>query len=115
MRECYGIYAIEAYRFHARTVAMGSAAISALTRAERKDFMAASEAIGQMERMANAGEMLKCLRMVYCEDAGRELRRGEISERVTRASLIIPMSERQIYQNLKKARSIFVELRDLRK
>jgi hypothetical protein len=114
VRENYGIYAIEAYRFYARTMARGSEVMSAMKSTEKKDFEAAKEAIDRMERMPSAEEILKCLRMVYCEAPDRELRRGEISERVSRASIMIPLSTSVIYANLKKARKLFAELRDLR-
>lgn len=57
----------------------------------------------------------QAVEMVYFEHAHRAIKKGEISERVTKASLYIPADERTVYRYLRKARLIFAYERGLRK
>lgn len=56
----------------------------------------------------------RAVELVYFTDAGKPLRRNEISERVERASIQIPADPSTIYNWLWRARKIFAEERGLR-
>jgi hypothetical protein len=56
----------------------------------------------------------KSIEMVYFVDADKELKKGDIHDRIHKASIWIPASERQVYRWLGKAREIFAERRGLR-
>ena len=59
-------------------------------------------------------EWIRAVKLVYFPEPERELERGEIMQRVTSASLLIPASERQIYRWLRFARQTFATERGLR-
>lgn len=56
----------------------------------------------------------KAVEIVYFTDAKKDLKKGEISERVHKAEMAIPASERNIYNWLRYARRIFAKERGLR-
>ena len=56
----------------------------------------------------------KAVEIVYFADPEKDLERNDISNRVHRAELSIPASEKSVYRYLKKAREIFAEERGLR-
>lgn len=56
----------------------------------------------------------RAIEIVYFTDAKKPLQKNDISDRVHKAELAIPASERQVYYSLKKARLIFAEERCLR-
>lgn len=56
----------------------------------------------------------KAVEIVYFTDAKKDLEKNDISDRVHRAELEIPASEKSVYRHLKKAREIFAEERGLR-
>ncbi|MDR1439966.1 MAG: hypothetical protein LBJ10_08145 [Clostridiales bacterium] len=76
---------------------------------ELLDILAVEKALAAMRPEAR-----RAVEIVYFDGAGRELEWGEASERVHRAELEIPASERQIYYWLKKARLAFAAERSLR-
>lgn len=90
----------------------------ALERAEREIDGFASE-INDIIAVENTlkrcdAETRKAIEIVYFTDAVEPLKKNDISDRVHKAELTIPMSERQVYYSLKKARLIFAEERGLR-
>ncbi len=56
----------------------------------------------------------KAIEIVYFTDADKELKKGEISERVHKAETEIPASEQSIYKWLRRARKTFALERGLR-
>lgn len=101
---------------------LGSPTEAAIMRAEQAvydavatiaDLEAAEYAVAALEaRYGYAAR--RALYMVYMAYADRELVRGEISERIHKAELEIPASERAIYKWLGYARRCFAEKRGLR-
>lgn len=83
--------------------------------AELKDLEAVEKTIIQLERMWNGNDIVKVLKMVYMTEPQRDPERGEISERVHKAELNIPASEKTIYRWLSTARRIFAQERGLRR
>lgn len=78
--------------------------------AELWDILAVEKTLMQLDCFER-----QAVEMVYFEHAHRAIKKGEISERVTKASLHIPADERTVYRYLKKARLIFAYERGLRK
>ena len=58
--------------------------------------------------------IIECLERIYFADADKELQKGDIARRVVKASMALPMSERQIYRYLQLARHLFCEERGIR-
>lgn len=56
----------------------------------------------------------KVIEIVYFTNADKELKAGDIKDRVTKASMEIHADERTIYRWLKKARELFAYQRGLR-
>ena len=77
--------------------------------AELWDILAVEKTLAQLHK-----DELLAVEMVYFECPQRAIKRGEISERVTKASLYIPIDERTVYRYLKRARMIFAFERGLR-
>ena len=65
-------------------------------------------------RVKHKIEVIKSVELVYFTDADKELQMGDIKNRVIRASMEIPASERSVYMWLKKARDLFAYQRGLR-
>lgn len=59
-------------------------------------------------------EIVQAVEIVYFADPEKELESGDIYNRVHKAEINIPASERSIYYYLKKARLLFAENRGLR-
>nr|DAW90299.1 MAG TPA: hypothetical protein [Bacteriophage sp.] len=101
---------------------LGSPTEAAIMRAEQAvydtvatiaDLEAAEYAVAALEaRYGYAAR--RALYMVYMAYADRELPKGEISERIHRAELEIPASEKTLYRWLAYARRCFAEKRGLR-
>ncbi len=77
--------------------------------AEIRDILAVEKTLQCLDKYQR-----QAVELVYFTEPERDIRKGEISERVHRAELKIPASERNIYNWLKKARKIFAEERGLR-
>jgi hypothetical protein len=94
--------------------------------AEIRDLEAVEKTIAELSAHTFMGEttiketsfdrvkIIKAIELVYFINAGKELEKGDIKDRVHKASLEIPASERQIYKWLSKARELFAEKRELR-
>ena len=82
--------------------------------AELADLEAVERSIHIIETLENGRDILQAVEMVYFKDCQRDIKRGEIQERVHYAEIHIPASERQIYYWLNKARKIFANERGLR-
>ncbi len=82
--------------------------------ADIQDLEAVEGTIGAIEQMPGGDNMVQALRMIYMLESSKELERGEISERVHRAEIQIPASEKSIYRWLATGRRLFAELRGLR-
>ena len=76
---------------------------------ELLDILAVENALKIMK-----DECKKAVEQVYFVDAQNDFECGDIKERVTRASIEIPASERQIYYWLRTARYVFAVERGLR-
>lgn len=77
--------------------------------AELWDILAVEKTLAQLHK-----DELLAVEMVYFTEPRRPIKKGEISERVTKASLYIPTCERNVYYFLNKARTIFAFERGLR-
>lgn len=78
--------------------------------AELLDILAVERTIIQLNRFEK-----QAVEIVYFEEPKKELEKRDISNRVQKAIIQIPASERSVYYYLKKARSIFAFERGLRK
>lgn len=74
------------------------------------DILAVEKTLAQLKPWER-----QAVEIVYFEHAHRAIKKGEISERVVKASLYIPTDERTVYRYLKKARNIFAYERGLRR
>lgn len=77
--------------------------------AELEDILAVEKTMQRLDRPQRMA-----VEIVYFADAQRPLERNDISDRVHRAEMEIPASEKSVYRYLKKAREIFAEERGLR-
>jgi hypothetical protein len=82
--------------------------------AEFDDIEAISKALQLFAYCHNGNYIRQSIEMVYFKDCWKDLEKGDIQERVHFAEINIPVSERQIYYWLKKARDTFAEERGLR-
>ncbi len=78
------------------------------------DILAVERTLEIAEKSKRAAELKKVIDCVYFSDAKYKLSRGDIINRVTYVSLLIPCSDRQVYRLLKEARDIFCAERGLR-
>jgi CRISPR/Cas system CMR-associated protein Cmr5 small subunit len=81
--------------------------------AEIEDMEAVELTIRELEVARNC-KMKRTIEIVYFSDADKKLEKGDIHNRVCKAELDIPASEKTIYRWLSKARKIFAENRGLR-
>lgn len=75
--------------------------------------IAAAEATFKLLSVGNQDTTAKAVKAVYCAAPLRPLRRGDISNRVTRFAVTCYASEPQIYRRLKYARLLCAALRGL--
>lgn len=101
---------------------IGSPTEAAVIRAEQavyeaeatiRDLEAAEAAVNVLECKYGVAAV-KALKRVYMAEADRDIKRGEISERVNKAIMNIPASEESIYRWLRFARTSFAKNRGLR-
>jgi len=78
------------------------------------DLEAVARTLDILGGMRNGREILAAVRIVYFTEAEKPLSKGDISIRVHKASLHIPLGERSVYRYLLKARIIFAIERGLR-
>lgn len=78
-------------------------------RAEFEDIIAVEKTLWRLRRQAK-----QAVEIVYFTDADKPLCKGDISERVQRASIQIPADVSAVYEWLWNARKIFAEERGLR-
>jgi hypothetical protein len=83
--------------------------------AEICDIEAVERTIYILENTIGGNNIIKALKMVYMAEPHRDPQRGEISERVHKAELFIPASEKTIYRWLSTARRVFADERGLRR
>ena len=83
--------------------------------ADIHDIEAVERTIRILENTIGGYNIIKVLKMVYMADPHRDPERGEISERVHKAELNIPASEKTVYRWLSSARRIFADERGLRR
>jgi len=77
--------------------------------AELWDILAVEKTMAQLHAWER-----QAVETVYFECPNRAAKKGEISDRVVKASLYIPTDERTVYRYLKKARDMFSYERGLR-
>jgi len=134
-------YATEAYRFYAKvggnegylkklcadyntqpSVGAASSTEGALIRkegilrdhaAEFADLTAVDKALYIIEVNSHS-KIKQCVEMVYMKDCWKDIKRGDIEERVHHAELQIPASRSQVFRWLKTARDLFAKERGLR-
>lgn len=82
-------------------------------KAEIDDIEAVDKTLTRLHKMYDRST-IKAIEIVYFTDPDKELQRNDIKNRVAKASLEIPCSERTVYYILSKARRIFAEERGLR-
>lgn len=96
----------------------GMAVIQAETAADKRtpyllDILAAEKTIELLERGGKA-VIVRAVKEVYCTYPTRPLRRGDITDRVHRFSLLCPADESTVYRWLKEARLLCAAIRGLR-
>ncbi|MDR1631062.1 MAG: hypothetical protein LBS36_12760 [Oscillospiraceae bacterium] len=77
---------------------------------QKQALRAVTRTLYRLSRQAQGEELLKIVELVYFYDASSLLKKGDISMRVTKASLRLHYSERQIYYHLKHVRETFCEV-----
>lgn len=77
--------------------------------AELWDILAVEKTMAQLHTWER-----QAVEIVYFPHAQRDMKKNEISDRVNKASIQIPVDERTVYRYLKKARNIFAYERGLR-
>ena len=77
--------------------------------AELWDILAVEKTLAQLHAWER-----QAVEIVYFPHAQRNIKRGEIQDRVNQASIRIPADERTVYRYLRKARLIFAYERGLR-
>lgn len=80
---------------------------------EINDMEAVDKVLAELEAR-HKKYIIKAIEVVYFADVDKDLETGDIKNRVTRASIEIPASERSIYGWLKQARALFSYQRGLR-
>ncbi len=78
------------------------------------DVMAVENTLKLLSLRDNGMEIIKAVEIVYFTEPMREIRKGEISDRVHRAEMSIPASERTVYYYLEIARNVFAIERKIR-
>lgn len=82
--------------------------------ASMADLEAVERTIDVIRRRPGGEDRERVIRAVYMAYPNREIRRGEIQDRVHRAEQDLHLAERTIYGMLGEARSIFAKERGLR-
>ena len=83
-------------------------------KAELLDILAVENTLKILTARNDGRDIIKAIETVYFTEPRREIRRGEIQERVKFAALLIPTSEPTVYRHLRAARNIFAVERGLR-
>lgn len=83
-------------------------------RADLADLEAVERTLDRIDRLPEAVTTRKVLRMVYMDRPREPMEPGDVSQRIVRASLAVPTSERTVHRLLAKARRVFAEERGLR-
>jgi hypothetical protein len=81
---------------------------------ELRDILAVENTLKIIAFLPMGAGILRSIEYVYFEEPDKELEWGDISRRVTVASLNIPAGEDSIYRWLRKAREVFAVERGLR-
>lgn len=83
--------------------------------AEIKDMEAVDKVMAELSAEPYPGKsIMETIKIVYFKDANKNLKKGDIHNRVHQAVINIPASERSIYGWLNRARVMFAEKRGLR-
>lgn len=80
--------------------------------AEIMDLEAVEKTLAEFKSKSSICE--KLIKEVYFTEPDKELQKGDISKRVVKAALDFNLSERSIYYELKKARTLFAYNRGLK-
>lgn len=83
-------------------------------RAEVADLKAVEEVLRITHCVLWGAGVRKAIEYVYFSEPDEPLEKGDIETRVHKAELMIPASYRSVYRMLRKAREMFVEIRELR-
>ena len=78
-------------------------------KAEFEDIIAVEKTLHLLKKVER-----EAVEIVYFTDADKPLRKGDISDRVIRASMEIPADIRMVYRYLQRARDVFAKERGLR-
>nr|DAW23829.1 MAG TPA: hypothetical protein [Caudoviricetes sp.] len=103
-------YATEAFRFYASKKKEMS--ITGDLAADQ-DISAVIATMNELKREEDF-TTFAVVEKVYFSDPDKKLKRGDISARVIKATMLGNISERQAYASLEKARKIFAKKRGLR-
>lgn len=71
---------------------------------------AVTRTLYRLSRLPEGENLLQMVELIYFCDASAPLEKGDLSLRVTKASLRLHYSERQIYYQLKRIRKVFCEV-----
>jgi hypothetical protein len=78
------------------------------------DLEAVKRTLTRLDSEKDGGDIRWALWQVYMANHGQKPRKGEVSERATRAAMALHVDERTIYRWLGRAMRIFAEERGLR-
>ncbi|MPN47981.1 hypothetical protein SDC9_195585 [bioreactor metagenome] len=106
---------LDAFRFYARMqkeqrLLPKHADPTGLDEGQRQVLRIVTRTLYRLSRQPQGEAMLKLVELVYFYDASSLRKKGDINMRVTKASLCLHYSERQIYYYLKRVREIFCEV-----
>lgn len=111
-------YAVSAFRYYAISEKNKSAAVlpenSRLASGCILDIIAVEKTLRELKKTSHGEEILRALKTVYFTMPERDFKKGEISDRVNKASEDIHAAEATIYRFLNRAAIIFAENRGLR-
>lgn len=115
--------ALESYKEKQKSQGLSCPTEAAIIRAEKavdeklaevKDMEAVEKTMAELRVKLQGRAIVQAIEIVYFKDANKELRKGDIHNRIHEAEIYIPASERWIYKWLSEARKIFASNRKLR-
>ncbi len=111
-------YAVSAFRYYAAMKKKKSSAVlpenSRLASGCILDFLAVENTLRMLSKSREGREVIEALKTVYFTMPERNLKKGEISGRVSLAASELHAAEATVYRLLNRATTIFAENRGLR-
>ncbi len=110
-------YTVAAFRYYSSVLRNGGSSLpenSRLASACLLDLAAMEKTVRDLKKDELGKDILRAVETVYFPMPEREIKKGEISSRVIKASMDLHTAEPTIYRYLNKASVIFAENRGLR-